>query len=437
MFLVFCDDDAVYKEGRDYPAPATQHYSRRFCSSDTFAANTATSTDYSFGAVATIPEEELEASPSSASVSKVDSQGYSRSPSLSGANVQSPYAVRDIDELLVELGVAETALIFDTSKDKAQNRESFCSRIPHTSRPFSSDPDEFSLKEIDELIEQLETDRTAAVSLYSPSSSEPARATTAAKGTDAAEFRKFITDTIRSLGNIVPLAELVPQPISAPNPRVGSETSDGCFGNDIGRARPLSFLDVSGLVSGLGAVIVPELPSAFIDADPPTINLDVASLVYQLGRPETVAAVSKRKDRLHLHVPGRIAEHESVLVPRIPSENIAHPNAEPDRSAVLKADPLDVASLVRGLGNPETVTPAAKLSNHGPASQCLDIPDIIASLGGVYLPTFRASVIDKICEVDIQALFDKPTAKEDNAENIATVATARGPVPSRTPSLNP
>ncbi|KAJ2399829.1 hypothetical protein GGI23_002415, partial [Coemansia sp. RSA 2559] len=67
MFLVFCDDDAGYKEEHDYPAPATLHSSRHFCLPDTFAANAATSTDYSFGAVSTIPEEELEASPSSGS----------------------------------------------------------------------------------------------------------------------------------------------------------------------------------------------------------------------------------------------------------------------------------------------------------------------------------------------------------------------------------
>ncbi|KAJ2400408.1 hypothetical protein GGI23_002049, partial [Coemansia sp. RSA 2559] len=145
-----------------------------------------------------------------------------------------------------------------------------------------------------------------------------------------------------------------------------------------------------------------------------------------LGRPEAVAAVSKRKDRLPLYVPGRIAELGFALISSIPSENTTSPEAEPtNQSAALKVGPLDVVSLVRGLGNPEIVTSAAKLSNHGLASQHLDIPDIIAGLGGVYLPTFRASVIDKISEVDIQALFDKTTANEDNANSIATVTSYR------------
>ncbi|KAJ2517807.1 hypothetical protein H4217_003730 [Coemansia sp. RSA 1939] len=121
------------------------------------------STDHSFSQTsANFQEKCVESPPSALALEVLETCDHRLShlmnPRIDGQVTQSrsPFAVRDIDELLAELGVAET-FIFDPAKDVPGNRESFCSKMPLAGRPFSADPDEFSLKEIDELIEQLET----------------------------------------------------------------------------------------------------------------------------------------------------------------------------------------------------------------------------------------------------------------------------------------
>ncbi|KAJ1661917.1 hypothetical protein EV178_006308 [Coemansia sp. RSA 1646] len=411
MLLVFCDDGSGYKDESEYAASAALHYRGRLCS-DKFPKNTATSIAHFFGTVETIPEEESETSLFSAPVSDVDDQEDYSSSRLNGiasksVNSQSPYAVRDIDELLVELGVAETTLISDTTKDSAQNRESFCSKIPYTSRPFSSDPDAFSLKEIDELIEQLETDRPAAPSLD--------RGNAVTSDEDASTFTKSITDIIRRHGNIISLTELVPLPEPLPTHLDVSATIlelGAVIVPATESLSPLALLDVSGLVSGLGAVIVPDFSSTLINADPPTKQpLDIASLICQLGRSEVVALAAERKDQLALDVPGLIIELGAVLAPYIPLE-ASQAEKELEQS-MLRSEPLDVDSLIRSLGSPEMVIPAVLHTSCRATPRCLDIPDIIAGLGGVYVPTFSASVIDEATEVDIQALFTRAISSSE------------------------
>ncbi|KAJ2288496.1 hypothetical protein IWW55_006494, partial [Coemansia sp. RSA 2706] len=58
----------------------------------------------------------------------------------------SPYVVRDIDELLVELGIADS-FISSSAKDAAD---------PPTLLEYGVDDDSFSLREIDELLQQLD-----------------------------------------------------------------------------------------------------------------------------------------------------------------------------------------------------------------------------------------------------------------------------------------
>ncbi|KAJ2365182.1 hypothetical protein H4S01_003390, partial [Coemansia sp. RSA 2610] len=58
----------------------------------------------------------------------------------------SPYVVRDIDELLVELGIADS-FISSSAKDAAN---------PPTLLEYGVDDDSFSLREIDELLQQLD-----------------------------------------------------------------------------------------------------------------------------------------------------------------------------------------------------------------------------------------------------------------------------------------
>ncbi|KAJ2557825.1 hypothetical protein EV175_001116 [Coemansia sp. RSA 1933] len=349
MMLVFCDDDAAsYKEERGYVAPAMLNYSRRFCSSGTFPTNPS------------IPEEDFDDDPDKS------------------VNAQSPYAVRDIDELLVELGVAETALIFDTVKDKAQNRESFCPRIPTTSCSIRSS---ISLKEIDELIEQLEMDRPGA--------------SASLDATKAAAFSASIADTIRSLGNVASLTRvIVPQPLPI-DPLDVSTVMRG-LGSvivpDFACVRPRLFLDVAGLVSGLGAAIVPELLK-----DRWCLSLAAAATAAAMPSEQpsrrTGDTIGRSGSITVEDITRLITELGAVIVPKEP---------------VVKPAPLDVASLVRGLGNPEAVIPTVvpSIICEQQPSRCLDIPDIIAGLGGVYVPTLSASVIDRIGEVDIHALFD-------------------------------
>ncbi|KAJ2611285.1 hypothetical protein EV177_003552 [Coemansia sp. RSA 1804] len=204
------------------------------------------STDHSFSQTsANFQEKCVESPPSALALEVLETCDHRLShlmnPRIDGQVTQSrsPFAVRDIDELLAELGVAET-FIFDPAKDVPGNRESFCSKMPLAGRPFSADPDEFSLKEIDELIEQLETNyptvRMSSSDNKLEDNATPNNALLPAESAlQSIELPKQldIWATIRELGAII-----------SPN-----------FTLDVEHISPSATLDVSGLLSGLGAVI--------------------------------------------------------------------------------------------------------------------------------------------------------------------------------------
>ncbi|KAJ2654830.1 hypothetical protein IWW48_005876 [Coemansia sp. RSA 1200] len=350
------------------------------------------STDHSFGQrSANFQEKSVESLPS-ALVLEVLETCDRRLSCLTNSGIddqatqsRSPFAVRDIDELLAELGVAET-FIFDPAKDMPGNRESFCSRMPLAGRPFSSDSDEFSLKEIDELIEQLETGYSTAHM----------------SGSDnKLEENVTLNNTLLAAGSALQSTALPKQlDILATIHELGAVISPDCA-FDAKHISPSAALDVSGLVSGLGAVIVPALflSSLYIDMQP--MPFDVASLICQLGRPEDIAPTYTFKSNCQtlLDISGLITELGAVIVP----DTLA---TVPSSESESDSKTLHVSCLIHNLGSPDAVVLAAPYSNNEPVQRHLDIPDIIASLGAVYVPAFAASGINKKDKASIQTLFD-------------------------------
>ncbi|KAJ2524421.1 hypothetical protein GGI11_000833 [Coemansia sp. RSA 2049] len=354
------------------------------------------STDHSFGQRSANLQEKCVERPSSALALEVletcdHRLSHLMNPCIDSQVTQSrsPFAVRDIDELLAELGVAET-FIFDPAKEVPGNRESFCSRMPLAGRPFSSDPDEFSLNEIDELIEQLETNYPTVRKF----------------GSD----NKLEEDNTLNNGSLPAQSAL--QSIELPKQMDIWAIIDGLgavispeFAVDVEHVSPSAALDVSGLVSGLGAVIVPEffLPSLCFDMQPSPF--DVAFLICQLGRPENVASTNTSKSNFQtlLDISGLITELGAAIVP----ETLA---TAPSSESKSDSKTLDVSCLIHNLGSPDAVVSAAPYSNSESVQCHLDIPDIIASLGAVYVPAFATSGVDEKDEANIQTLFDDVTS---------------------------
>ncbi|KAJ1991042.1 hypothetical protein EDC05_003643 [Coemansia umbellata] len=329
--LVFASDEIANKNPVSSEVPGDQAYDTLDFTKKELAAaeavDLAASTICLLGSASSVCDKAIEAS-SAANRSDSNSLLVIVTTSVN-ADIQSPYAVCDIDELLAELGMAEAQL--SGISDEAKSRESIYSQLPHVNLPVGVEPDTFSLQEIDELIEQLESGCQATVDVIG--SKVPI---TGVKGDS---FCEMVMSTVHMLGNVGSIAAIVPVSNKPVSPA------------------PMLF-DAASLILDLGAIIVPDFIRKPIAHK--IESFDAVSPIHRLGA--VIEPVLKSKSTV------------SGLVSIIP----------------LLGRPEDIASVVK---------------HEDLMLQLLDIPDIIANLGGVYVPSLTTSAAVDISVTSMQALF--------------------------------
>ncbi|KAJ2843591.1 hypothetical protein J3B02_005218, partial [Coemansia erecta] len=268
------------------------------------------------------------------------------------------FVISDIDQLLRELEFTDSFIqgadVESTNGDAA---------LPL----LGSDSDAFSLREIDELIEQLgNADFAEQITVSSPLPSEKqtARSLIDSEAEETilenAALKVDIALAIGMLGCVDKIAEK-------------AVTSVSCCVK-----QQLAF-DPAALVFELGAVVQPafkqiekkQLSPAVSKTSP--IAVDVSSTIAELGNVECLVQVVEN-------------------LPFVP----------------LSLPPNFSVALARALGNVDSIVSAAvpteTTSLTVPNSPSLDIPDIISELGGVYSPDYIVHNVERVRKCSTQTL---------------------------------
>ncbi|KAJ2732134.1 hypothetical protein H4R23_002908 [Coemansia sp. Cherry 401B] len=254
----------------------------------------------------------------------------------------SPYVVRDIDELLVELGIADS-FISSSAKDAAN---------PPTLLEYGVDDDSFSLREIDELLQQL--DEAAEIS--------------ATRSMRPMSQVLDVARVIRNLGDVDAVARAAC--------RV-SLVDLQC------KAVVDAAVDPAEAVASLGnpqALVAAAVPFDVFEADARKVFrlVDPAELIRSLGRVMDIAAVEPLAVGELIHLLGSPDDIVDLAIPEAPEF-------------------VDV-------GRADSMCPVSNLP--APVSPLLDVPDIISNLGGVYTPDFILCNVERVRKASTQTLVD-------------------------------
>ncbi|KAJ2846907.1 hypothetical protein IWW36_004124 [Coemansia brasiliensis] len=281
--------------------------------------------------------------------------------------ISSPYVVQDIDELLEELGITDSLINGGNVTDKPIALD--------TPLPLNldEDNDSFSLREIDELLQQL--DKAAGFCSETPKVSSAVvspvinvqRAISSMDAVNtmqtACETKKpksYLDNTRTSMFNPWSIVAS----LGAPQKVVAA--SMGRPSVEANSFEPCSLLDPAALINSLGGVLDIQFPEQQETCIEQTV--DVASLISSLGK---VIALE-----------------------------------EPEMQW------LSVNELVSQLGDIEQICMAATKQ---PCSQILDVPNIISSLGGVYTPDFILCNVEQLRRTSTYTLVDEEAIVLDAA----------------------
>ncbi|KAJ1873896.1 hypothetical protein LPJ55_001927 [Coemansia sp. RSA 990] len=216
---------------------------------------------------------------------------------ISQPEISSPYVVRDIDELLKELGIADTLINGDNAAGKA-----IASDAPLPLNP-EEDNDSFSLREIDELLQQL--DQAAGLCSETPKvSSAVASPDLNAQYTIATQPRPdaFVLSPQSIVASLGTSQRVIVAALSMSS-NVEASGSDSCclldpaaVINSLGGVLDIQIPEqqetpfeqiVAELISSLGKAIALEAPEAQ--------RFDVNELVSQLGNVEQICVAAARQ----------------------------------------------------------------------------------------------------------------------------------------------
>ncbi|PIA18813.1 hypothetical protein COEREDRAFT_90760 [Coemansia reversa NRRL 1564] len=318
---------------------------------------------------------------------KEDNTGVENTASPAPSRPQSiaklSYVVNDIDELLAELGIADS-LVYNTVGDLLKSKELEINS-PCT---YSNNEDSFSLGDIDELLEQLDE---AAGYNNVPMKDSPVTLSTVSS--DCKQLNVSVLDivnTVQSLGDVcavVGVATLHLPIVLCP------------------------LLPVQRVDNSQEATVDLLAPK---DSQIPSFN--IGSLVSKLGAPECIvsASMSLPVYRPMLNIPGLISDLGSIVLPNVVCQAKLDTDISPQQQE--NNTPPNPMQLVSELGCcPLMTLPVFPVSVQfkectrklvKPAQPELDVPDIIASLGGVYTPDFILCNVERVRKASTQTLVD-------------------------------
>ncbi|KAJ2496999.1 hypothetical protein GGH96_005431 [Coemansia sp. RSA 1972] len=337
----------------------------------------------------------------------------------------SPYVIRDIDELLVELGIADSLIKGDPTGG-VDAPGSFDASL---SLGFGPDDDAFSMREIDELLQQLDEAAGFSASKDVPlvpvavdaarvvgglgnannivqiacasvvvdirpelvktpicpaclvaALGNPQALVTAEMVPDSSQVEISIAELIRSLGCVI--AVVVSEQFDAGELVCSLGNSE----HVVSLALPLipehieSPIDVAELICGLGRVVEVEVSEQF----------DAGELVFSLGNPDYVISlalplISEHKESL-IDVAELLSRLGNIVVPECPRESL-----------------LNVVSLVSQLGAVVDVSLAP--GNQTPVLPVLDVSRIMADLGVANVPEIILSNAEGVCKASAPTLL--------------------------------
>ncbi|KAJ2128439.1 hypothetical protein GGH17_004412, partial [Coemansia sp. RSA 788] len=252
----------------------------------------------------------------------------------------SPYVIRDIDELLVELGIADSLIKGDPTGGMDASG-SFDTLLP---LGFGPDDDSFSMREIDELLQQLDEAAGFSASKDVQPVSIAVDAARVVGGLDNAGVIVQIACT-SVVADIRP--EFMETPICPACLVAALGNPQALLTVGVVPDSPHVGIDVVELIRSLGRVVEVEVPEQF----------DAGEVVSSLGNPECVV---------------------NLAIPHIPEHS---------------ESPIDVAELIRSLGCVVEV----EVSEQFDASELvcsLGNPDHVVSLALARIPEHTESLID-------------------------------------------
>ncbi|KAJ2614241.1 hypothetical protein H4S08_001810 [Coemansia sp. RSA 1365] len=307
----------------------------------------------------------------------------SPAPSQPQSVARLSYVVNDIDELLAELGITDS-LVYNTVGDSLESED-----LENTPlRTHSNNEDSFSLCDIDELLEQL--DEAAG---YNNDTMENSLVTMSTVSSECVQLDVTvldIVDIVQSLGSVCAVVEVATShfPIvlcSLPPVQRLDNSQEATAGLFASKDSQILSFNIDSLVSNLGA---PEcIVSASMSLPLYMPNLDIPGLISYLGRivlPEVVCQAKQDTD-----------------IPPQQQENSTPPNPMQLVSQLGRCPLMMLSVLPNSVQSKECTEKLVK-----PAQPELDIPDIIASLGGVYTPDFILCNVKRVRKASTLTLVD-------------------------------
>ncbi|KAJ2480081.1 hypothetical protein IWW56_002682 [Coemansia sp. RSA 2131] len=285
----------------------------------------------------------------------------------------SPYVIRDIDELLIELGIADSLIKGDPTGG-VDAPGPFDASV---SLGFGPDDDAFSMREIDELLQQLDE----AAGFSTCKDMQPVSI-----AIDAARLVCGLGDAgaIAQISCAGVIADIRPEFMDTP---ICPACLVAALGNPqalitvaVVLSSPQVKIDVAELIHGLGRVIEVEVSEQF----------DASELVLSLGNPDNMASLTllcipEHKESL-IDVAELISRLGNIVVPECPCESL-----------------LNVVNLVSQLG--AVVDVSLTLGNQAPVLPALDVSRIIADLGVANVPDIILTSVEGVSKASASTLL--------------------------------
>ncbi|KAJ2907833.1 hypothetical protein GGI21_003492, partial [Coemansia aciculifera] len=208
---------------------------------------------------------------------------------LEDSDWSSPFVVSGIDDLLLELGVADAALIADIDISE----DLLLLGRPPTIPMFGADSDVLSLREIDELIEQLGHSHSAShIGCHHLDQCELSKRNSRTLYTPATLDISALVSDLGCVADIVSAAATTTATLSAERGLVIPPLDPASIVAELGRAGALAFLlppmptpNVGDIVRQLGdASLASQLVPLPLQAENHAPVLDVDELITELGR---------------------------------------------------------------------------------------------------------------------------------------------------------
>ncbi|KAJ2837276.1 hypothetical protein J3B01_002247 [Coemansia erecta] len=269
----------------------------------------------------------------------------------------SPYVIRDIDELLVELGIADSLIKGDPTGGMDASG-SFDTLLP---LGFGPDDDSFSMREIDELLQQL--DEAAGFS--------------ASKDVQPVSIAVDAARVVGGLDNAGVIAQIASTSVVADIRPEFMETPicPACLVTVLGNPQALITvgvvpdsphvgIDVAELIRSLGRVVEVEVPEQF----------NAGEVVCSLGNPDHVVNLAILHIPEHSESPNDVAELIRSLGCVVEVE---------------VSEQLDASELVCSLGNPDHVVSLALARIPEHIESLIDVAELLLQLGNIVVPEYR------------------------------------------------